>query len=298
MGTDDSSHLIGPDGGIDLPIPHPPAPPLFGIEEFNMRLREWLTVERSRTVGVHPLTSALVLVGHTLCRLAQDTTRAGVYAYLDRVSEADGLYSVVHSSQGVAYRVVPGRSADRIRGFYMYTQDAFDDAQVIQPVTAPMDHWSVAMLILEAVADLHGRGHQRLRIYPNISGSGMHWRTLVVDIDDLRLTPSGWPSQSSPTFAYSTASRFTIGGIVTDVHSTPTEIADRILTAFPDPRVAGRGQDWAYAGWYVEMLGLAQRHREFPVSDEITVGGHRIWSIGSQVRIDEPPPFEVGPSSR
>jgi hypothetical protein len=37
----------------------------------------------------------------------------------------------------------------------------------------------VGILILEAVSVLHARGHERLRIFPGMSGSGMHWRTAV-----------------------------------------------------------------------------------------------------------------------
>lgn len=293
MPADDISAYIGPDGNIALPIPHPPTPPLFKVDEFNSRLRAWLNVEKSRTVGKHILSSALILVGNTLCRLAGDTTRAGVLAYLDRVAEADGLYSVVYSSEDVSRRVVPGRGAERVPGFYLYTQEPFEYPQVIQPVGPPMDHWSIAMLVLDAVADLHERGHQRLRIYPNISGSGLSWRTLVVDVDTLRIDPFGWPDLTSPSFAYTTAARFNIGGMLADANSTPTEIADRVLAAFPDPQLAGRGRDWAYAGWYVEMLGLARRNHGLPVGDEPSiVDGRRQWQVGANSPIDEPPPLE------
>lgn len=291
MPADDISAFIGPGGDFDSPIPHPPTPPLFKIDEFNSRLRAWLNVEKSRTVGEHILTSALVLVGHTLCQLAADTTRAGVLAYLDRVAKADGLYSVVPSSEHVPRRVVPGREATRVPGFYFYTQDPFEDPQVIQPVSAPMDDWSVAMLILDAVADLHQRGHQRLRIYPNISDPGFYWRTLVVDIDNLRLDPWAWPDSSSPSFAYTMADRFTVGGMLVDANSTPTEVADRVLTAFPNTHKAGRGRDWAYAGWYVEMLGLARRHHGIPVSDNVAIVGRRYWRVAANIAMEEPPPF-------
>lgn len=290
--TDDISAFFGPDGNIDLPIPHPPTPPLFKIDEFNNRLRAWLKVEDSKMIGEHILTSAQVLVGNTLCRLAGDTTRAGVISYLERVADAEGLYSVVPSSEDVPRRVVPGRAAERVPGFYMYTQEPFEAPQVIQPVSPPLDHWSIAMLILDAVADLHMRGHQRLRVYPNISGSGLYWRTRVVDIDNLRIDPFGWPDPSSASFLYTMAARSNVGGILVDANSTPTEVADRVLAAFPDPHQAGRGRDWAYAGWYVEMLGLARRYHGLPVGDEPTiVDGRRHWRVGANATIDEPPLF-------
>jgi hypothetical protein len=55
------------------------------------------------------------MIGQTLCWLAADTTRAGVTAYLKKVAIADGLYSVVPSSENVVRRVVPGRTPARIR---------------------------------------------------------------------------------------------------------------------------------------------------------------------------------------
>jgi hypothetical protein len=43
-----------------------------------------------------------------------------------------------------------------------------------------------------------------------------------------------------------------------DIHptTTPSGLANRFVERFPDLVEAGRGTDWAYSGWYVEMLHL------------------------------------------
>jgi hypothetical protein len=43
------------------------------------------------------------------------------------------------------------------------------------------------------------------------------------------------------------------------------ELADKFEVRFREITEAGRGRDWAYAGWYVEMLGVAERG-DLPVS--------------------------------
>lgn len=274
------------------PQPPPILAPFFSLDEFNDRLRGWLAAGSARTVGADDLTKLPVRIGLTFCWLAEDTTRAGVSAYLDAVSVAEGVYSVVHSSEFAVRRVVPGRTPERIPGFYLYAKEVYDSPQVINPATAPMDDIAIALLLLEGVAVLHQRGHQRLRIYPKISGSGLHWRTMIVDVDSARFGDSGWPDLESSPFAYTTGSHYDVGGMLVDAGTTAGEVADRILGKFPDPLNAGRGRDWMYAGWYAEMLGSAREHNNLPVGDEPhIVEGERRWPFlpGVGKSIPQPP---------
>jgi hypothetical protein len=48
-------------------------------------------------------------------------------------------------------------------------------------------------------------------------------------------------------------------------HDNARMLARKFLERFPLIAQAGRGRDWEYAGWYVEMLGFADRG-ELPVS--------------------------------
>jgi hypothetical protein len=39
-------------------------------------------------------------------------------------------------------------------------------------------------------------------------------------------------------------------------HLTPSRLAELFIERFPDIAEAGRGSDWVYAGWYLDMLHL------------------------------------------
>jgi hypothetical protein len=43
------------------------------------------------------------------------------------------------------------------------------------------------------------------------------------------------------------------------------ELADKFIERFPVIARLGQGQDWAYAGWYVQMMGLVERGA-FPIA--------------------------------
>ncbi|WP_344054929.1 hypothetical protein [Microbacterium lacus] len=171
-----------------------------------------------------------------------------------------------------------------------------EEPRVVAPVTRAMDHWEIAMLVLESVAVLHRRGHQRLRIYPNIAGSGMAWRTRVIDVDTARFDDFGvqWPRAEGAAYAYTTAARYDVGGMLVDATCTTDELADHVLQAFPDPARVGRARDWMYAGWFGEMLESARQHRNLPVGDEqIRVGDRMHWTFlpAAGNSVEEPPPF-------
>ena len=43
--------------------------------------------------------------------------------------------------------------------------------------------------------------------------------------------------------------------------ATPSGLARLFIERFPEIVEAGRGSDWTYAGWYIEMLGLTFPNR-------------------------------------
>ncbi len=75
-------------------------------------------------------------------------------------------------------------------------------------------------------------------------------------------------------------------------HVTPSRLAELFIERFPAIAEAGRGSDWVYAGWYLEMLNLTYPNR-LPVayadwdlpSDCLTTVGE-----SSEIRIPLPPP--------
>lgn len=261
------------------------------VTEFNAELARWLERTTDGTVGVSRLTQSEVLIGQTRCRLAADTSRSGVMAYLDRLARSEGVYSLVRSSADVVRRVVPGRSPTRIPGFYLYAEMPLAEPQVIAPVGSGMDDWEISMLLLEAIAVLHRRGHQRLRIYPNISGSGTYWRTVVVDADfadrqGVRPDDPWYSLGDLKSLSYTMADRYNVCGMIVDSNTEAAELADHLLLSIPPDRT-GTGRDWMYVGWYLEMLECALRYRNWPVGDE---GWIFLPAQGKVNRVEPPPP--------
>jgi hypothetical protein len=54
--------------------------PSLSIDDFNIRLFDWLEGASARTIGASDLRGTRVRIGNTVCLLADDTTRAGVIA--------------------------------------------------------------------------------------------------------------------------------------------------------------------------------------------------------------------------
>jgi len=90
-----------------------------------------------------------------------------------------------------------------------------------------------ATALLEAVEELHRRGHQRLRITPYLAPSGLYWR--------LRLSAPG----HDDTVTWST--------------SDPPRTADDVVAGHPQLVEAGRGEDPPYAAWVSQVAELARR---------------------------------------
>lgn len=111
------------------------------------------------------------------------------------------------------------------------------------------------------VHELHLRGHQRLRAIPAMEPSGKYWRcaiapaSLVARDHGARLVTG--IRKDSRIATYSSRERdhyFSWPDVYP--YATPQELAELFEDRFPDVVEAGRGSDWAYAGWYMEMLRL------------------------------------------
>ena len=134
----------------------------------------------------------------------------------------------------------------------------------------------VGFLILEAVAVLHARGHQRVRILPGMSASGMHWRVAVTTTRD--------PEDG---FRYSTGSRFEVGEQRVDGTTTVDELADHILEFLPDE---GIGEDAGYARWYGDLMEIVRRQGMLPIAYADYYELAPEWEIGWGSGVTIPPP--------
>jgi hypothetical protein len=110
--------------------------------------------------------------------------------------------------------------------------------------------------VLRMVSELHVRGYQRLRIAPGLSASGCHWRCAVTPITNISSRHGARMGHWDDTLManYSTGSRREYFGWKDAAHATPSKLADLFIARFPTIAEAGKGSDWLYVGWYLEML--------------------------------------------
>lgn len=153
----------------------------------------------------------------------------------------------------------------------------------------------VGILILEAVAVLHGRGHQRVHILPGMSGSGMYWRTAVTHAGNFT-DDGGYVhlTDFDAAFHYTTGAEFEVAGGRVDASTTADELADRILAQLPD---SGKGTDSDYVNWYRDLMELVRTRNALPIAYADYFDADRGWEIGwgSGLRIQPPPrPHEEG----
>jgi hypothetical protein len=120
-----------------------------------------------------------------------------------------------------------------------------------------------AQRVFSMVAELHKRGYQRLRVVPCLSGSGMHWRCWVTPASNILRTHgahlANWDIDDRVMAGYSSGQDNEFFGWTDRKTSSARELADTFIERFPQVCADSRGADWAYAGWFVELLGIAER---------------------------------------
>ena len=114
---------------------------------------------------------------------------------------------------------------------------------------------------LVLVHELHLRGHQRLRAIPAMEPSGKYWRCVIapvslVSVDHgARLVAGVRDDPRIATYTSRDQSRY-FGWTDIYPYANPKELAMHFVERFPEVVEAGKGSDWPYAGWYMEMLRL------------------------------------------
>ena len=115
--------------------------------------------------------------------------------------------------------------------------------------------------VLEMVHELHLFGFQRLRAIPEMETSGKYWRCAIapvslVSIDHgARLVTDIRNDPRIATYSSRDQNRY-FGWADVYPYARATELAMHFVERFPDVAKAGKGSDWPYAGWYIEMLRL------------------------------------------
>jgi len=115
--------------------------------------------------------------------------------------------------------------------------------------------------VLLLIHELHLRGYQRLRGIPAMEPSGKYWRCAIAPVSlvsvhhGARLVADVRKDPRIATYTSRDQNRYFQW---TDVYpyASPKELAILFVERFPEVAEAGRGSDWPYAGWYMEMLRL------------------------------------------
>lgn len=140
-------------------------------------------------------------------------------------------------------------------------------------------------LVLNMVGVLHGRGYERLRIVPGMSGSGIHWRCSFASDSNIKPAPdmqnidqvddpdglvATWSNANPRVFADPNASAM-----------TSEQLADSFVVRFPALASASRGTDPDYADWYVDLLSVVNRGF-FPIfyGDYLSIADGQIPLVG------------------
>ncbi|MBO0898935.1 hypothetical protein J1G44_06150 [Cellulomonas sp. zg-ZUI199] len=232
-----------------------------------------------------------VAIGGVECGLAGDTTRAGVQRFLTS-GQATARSAVVPRAGGAMQRVAFGRSATPIHGFYLYTNE---------PHWRPFEldaPYVTAWRILDGVAALHRRGFQTVRALPGMSPSGTSWRVSVAPADNIperRMYPDlrDWDLG----IHYSIGAGYEFAARTVTASSTGDDVADLIIAAAPWRVV--KAHDWAYAGWFGEMLGLAHELEGLPIAYDYGYEPLTAWTFATldEVRSFPDPPRHQSSSS-
>ncbi|WP_309135418.1 hypothetical protein [Cellulomonas sp.] len=258
----------------------PPGQRCTDLGDLVRLLRRWVAETSEATVSAgtstHPA-YVTALLGGAECVLAGDTTRTGVQAFLDRMDHRTTLWVVPSRTERMC-RVAVGDDAQPLDGFFLYTEQPFWAPRLLDAPDV------VAVRLLEAVAVLHRRGHQHVRVSPGMSPSGVYWR----------LTLSAAPGSVGEDagrreLSWSTGNGTDVVGLDVTASTTPDTVADALVAAVP---AFGRSwRDWTYAGWYAELLALVERERRLPVSFADWFDDSQGWEVGwgTGVRFPAPP---------
>lgn len=127
-------------------------------------------------------------------------------------------------------------------------------------------HFRRALRVLRMVHELHKKGYQLLRIAPGMSPSGGCWRCSLAPRSNILKSHGAMLKNWDRCAAhYSSAQDNEYFGWRDATQDTVQQLADRFQQRHPEIVAASLGDDWSYAGWYVKMLGYAEREL-FPIA--------------------------------
>ena len=158
-------------------------------------------------------------------------------------------------------------------------------------------HFRRGLRVLRLVHELHKRGYQLLRIAPGMSPSGCHWRCSITPrANILSIHGARLKDFDRPVAHYTSAQDNEYFGWTDAKHDTVLQLAERFAERYPEILEASYGDDWSYVGWYVRMLGYAERSF-FPISYadwyDAEPDPRFLPLLGTESDLPMPPPGDV-----
>lgn len=160
------------------------------------------------------------------------------------------------------------------------------------PQRQPEVHLRRAQRVLSMVHELHKLGLQRLRIAPFMAPSGGAWRCAIVPRSGTAVRHGALVAGDPPSALYSSGQDNEYFGWRDARRDTARELAAKFLERFPHVAQHGAGEDWAYAGWYVQMLGHAEAGMIPMVFGDGWGPDYDHVPTPGEVRLPMPPPGE------
>jgi hypothetical protein len=140
------------------------------------------------------------------------------------------------------------------------------DATPIYPPPAPSKPTDAKLRrcarMLRMVSELHKRGYQHLRVMPFLHDGNL-WRLAFGPRKDfsrlmgLALVPATFDRAPQ----YSSASQSHAFGWKDAGSDDARELAAKMISRFPDLMQQCQDRDWAYVGWFAEMMGWVESGR-------------------------------------
>lgn len=127
-------------------------------------------------------------------------------------------------------------------------------------------HFRRALRVLRVVHEFHKQGHQLMRIAPGMSPSGSSWRCSITPrCNTLRTHGAKLRDWNRLAAHYSSGQGNEYFGWTDAEHDAVKTLVAKFRERMPDIVEACQGTDWQYAGWYVSMLGYAEKEI-FPIA--------------------------------
>lgn len=137
----------------------------------------------------------------------------------------------------------------------------------------PEPHIRRAIRVLAMVGELHKRGFQCLRAMPHWAPSGLYWRCsigpaiffhrnhgAILSSMATDVTGSERPQSEAIVAYYSSGQENRYFGWRDTEYDNASSLADKFTARFSILVRLGQGWDYAYAGWFQRLLGLAEAH--------------------------------------